>query len=205
MTATSVPRGWKGASRWLSRNRGSSSHGRCRADRPVESLDVADLQLEAVASGGAHQCIGLGQRGGERLLHEYGDAAVERVEPDLRVDRSRDGDADRLDLVQQVIEIRKGHGAAPGRYLGRPGTVVIVDPHQMGVRKSGEVAGVMLTQGPDPDHSDGHPSGRAHAGTPRPEDSTKAMKRSTSGSAGSSARARSSACPRFHSELKKSR
>ena len=63
--------------------------------------------------------------------------------------------------------------------------------------------GVVLPQRAHPDDADRQP-GR-HAGTPRSLDSTKARKRSTSGNAGRSVRARSSACDRFRSELKKSR
>ncbi len=49
-TATSVPRGWNGARRWLSRYSGWSQQRLRRAERAVEALDVPHLQLHVRAA-----------------------------------------------------------------------------------------------------------------------------------------------------------
>ena len=81
--------------------------------------------------------------------------------------------------------------------------VGIVHTDELGFLQQGQVPRVVPAERADADHAERQP--RAHAGTPRSEDSTNARNRSTSGEAGRSLRARSSAWERLSSELKNSR
>ena len=122
--------------------------------------------------------------------------------PDLGVRRRRHRDRDRLHPIEQRVEIA-GLGAQLAGDLAGAVMVDIGDPDQPGAVERGEVTRMMPAEGADSDHPDRQR--RTHAGTPRSDDSTKSTNRSTSGSGGRSARARSSACDRLRSELKNSR
>ena len=78
----------------------------------VVALDVPDLELHPLRRRGRDQLVRLLQRGGERLLHQHRDAALQRAEADFGVRRRRNGDRHRIDPPQQAIQ-RAGLGAAP--------------------------------------------------------------------------------------------
>ena len=121
---------------------------------------------------------------------------------DLGVHRGRDRDRHRRRFGEEPVEI-EGTGAQLPRHRAGPFVVDVGDAHEAGAGQVGQMPGVVAAQRAHADHADRQRGG--HAGTPRSDDSTKARKRSTSGSGGRSLRARSSACERFRSELKKSR
>src|SRR5690606_16786435 len=106
------------------------------------------------------------------------------------------------DRTQQVRKILECTGADLICNCTSSIEVRIVDTDQLGAMLQGEVASVMTPKGAHTDHPDRHP---IHAGTPRCDEATKAMKCATSGRSGTSLRARSIAWPRFRSELKKRR
>ena len=93
--------------------------------------------------------------------------------------------------TQHLSDLKAGQGSE----------LLVLSPH--GHLEHRHVTGVVPAARPDADHADRQ--ARAHAGTPRSEDSTNARNRSTSGEAGRSLRARSSAWERLSSELKNSR
>ena len=104
---------------------------------------------------------------------------------------------------EQRVDIVVEAGAAGLGHLAATGGVGVVHPDQARAFCGGEVPGVMPPQRADADDADRQC--RHQTGTPRWELETKSRNRSTSGSGGSSVRARSMAWERLSSELKKSR
>ena len=77
-------------------------HAAGGAHRAVESLDVAHGEHDVAARRCGEQVVRLGERHGERLLHQHGDAAVQALDADLVMTRRRHGDGHRLDVVAAV-------------------------------------------------------------------------------------------------------
>ena len=169
----------------------------------IVALDVPHLELHLAPRRRGDEGIGLGDRGREWLLHQHRHAAPECPKAHRRVRRRGDRDGHGLDPGQQRVEVAEGgHPQLPG-HLGGTRLVGVVHPDQLGVLEHRQVTGMVPAERPDADHADRQ--ARGHAGTPRSEDSTNARNRSTSGEAGRSLRARSSAWERLSSELKNSR
>ncbi len=126
----------------------------------VKTLDVSDLQGRSAAIGGGHDFGRLRHRRSQRLFDHRRDSSPEKFERDRVVARSRNGDRDGIDAIEQLAVIveppgpaRVGDGAAPfGTGVG--------DSHQLGRRKLRIDAGVMPPQRTGP--HDAHPK-PAHA------------------------------------------
>ena len=159
--------------------------------RAVEPLDVAHLQRGAAALRRVHQEVGLLQRRGERLLHQDRAPPLQGPEPHLGVRGGGHRHGHRLGVGEQRVEIGVEPHAAGAGDLAAAGPVDVVHADQGGVLGPRQVARVVVPEGADADHADGKPGHQA--GTPRWELETNSRKRSTSGSGGSSARARSTA------------
>ncbi len=115
--------------------------------------------------------------------------------------RHRDGHG--LDPREQRVQVREGGGPDLDGDGGRAGGIEVAHADELGFVERRQVAGMVPAQRADSHDADRQAA--AHAGTPRSDDSTNARKRSTSGEAGRSLRARSSAWERLSSELKNSR
>ena len=118
-TLTSVPRSLNGASRCDSMKRGVPSVPAEREDRGIEALEVADLQDAAAARGDCDQRARLPGRLGDRLLDQHVHAALEAILRDREVQRRRRGDADRIDLAEQLAVIGDRPAAGFGGHLRR--------------------------------------------------------------------------------------
>src|SRR6185437_12604601 len=171
---------------------------------PVEPLHVSHLELRPVLLRRGYQLLGTRDRIRERLFDEAGDAAGKRGEPDLGVRGRRHHHAHRVHLVEQGVETGVGHGPQLLGDVGQALGIPVVDAGELGALDVPEKAGVVVTEGAGADHADPHPR-RGHTNTPRCEVSMNVRKVSTSGSAGSSARARAMPCVMLKSELKSSR
>ena len=92
------------------------------AQRLVEPLDVSHLQLHAPPRGLRDQRIRLGERRGERLLHQHRDAPAQHPHAhlvlELRRHRHRHG-AHQAEQFIQVVEARHPHAAATSRARAR--------------------------------------------------------------------------------------
>ena len=116
--------------------------------------------------------------------------------------RHRDGDGLHLGQQARPCPRRRACPSSPATFVG-PGCVHVVHPHQAHVAEAAR--GGARGAAPVRPRRRRRPAAVPSRRTPRSLDSTNARNRSTSGNAGRSVRARSSACDRFRSELKKRR
>ena len=182
--------------------------GRGCSDRAIESLHMPDLEKQPAFPGRLHQLLGTGQRIGEGFLDQGVQPPLEDRQRHFDMRRRGHHDGDRLDTIQQRLE--RGEG---GRFefLGDvrgPRGIVVVEAHELGARDFLEEPDVVKAERACPYDTHPHGSdGRAalHTITPRCEASMKRRNVSTSGTCGSSVRARATPWLTVRSELNTSR
>ena len=179
-----------------------------RAHRAIESLDMPDLEAYAALVRRVHQLLGPRQRVGERLFDQRVETALEHRQRHFDVSRRRHDDGDGLDLVEQRFERRVGHSLQLFRHLRGACPIVIIKAYEIRAFDLLEQADVMEAEGSRP--HDAHPDRprcacRLHTITPRCEASMNCRNVSTSGTCGSSARARAMPWLTVRSELNTSR
>jgi hypothetical protein len=173
-----------------------------RANRAIESLDVPGLHERTRAAARWRELIGLVQGRGDRLLDQHVNAALQRRGRGGEVRRRRHDDAQRVDRIEERVERRKSRDAKLTTHSrGALGAAVMKTDE----RRAGDVAEnsrVVEAECPRPDHTDPD----WHQTTdPRSLRSKKAKNSLISGNCCNSATARSRACERFSSDLKKRR
>jgi hypothetical protein len=99
-----------------------------RPECAVVPLDVTHLQLHPPSLGAGDEVVRLSQRYRERLLHEHGDAHIERACANLSVGRGGHRDRNRLHLAQQIVHVAERGGAQPIGNLAGSNLVGVVDP-----------------------------------------------------------------------------
>ena len=102
ITLTSAPRPLNGARRWHSMKRTVVSVSRAASERRIESLDVADLELELALRGELRENRGLRARARHRLLDEHVHAVLEEEPRQREMLCRRRGDRDGVDLAEQL-------------------------------------------------------------------------------------------------------
>ena len=91
-----------------------------RDDGRIEAFEVTDLQHATHARGRRHELARLVERLGDRLFDEHVDAVLETAHGDRVVQRRGRRDADRIDVAEQLAEIRDGPAAGfAGHALAR--------------------------------------------------------------------------------------
>ena len=124
-------------------------HGR------IEALDMADHQGDAGAAGGGDDVVALLDRGGDRLLDQDMDAALDAGQRDLAMQMGRRRDGDGIDAeLEQALEIGDGRAAERARDEVALGAIGIDHAHQLDAGQSGEDARVVGAHGADADHAD---------------------------------------------------
>ena len=138
-----------------------------RHDGGVEPLQVADLENQAgLAGGNVDQFLRLFDRGSDGFFQQYMNAVFQEHPGHLMMFPGGDHDADRIDLIQQLVDVGKRFDAM---FLGHgPGDVGtgVTDGDQFGVRQSGILLGMEFPQITDADDSGSQwRCGRRHGGT----------------------------------------
>ena len=121
--------------------------------RRVETLHVSDLQDPPRRRGQRDHLVGLGQALGDRLLDQHVLACVEGGAGHPQVIHGGDGDADGVDLGQQVAKMGEGARAVAGRRFAGPGFVDVEHPHETRFGQRGAHPGVMAADATHPDHA----------------------------------------------------
>ena len=167
----------------------------------VEPLHVPDLKQDARLGGFGHQRLGALETVGERLFDQRVPPAAEDLEPDRRVRRRGDGDGHGIHGLDQRRERRKRDGLQLLGDLGGARRVDVEDADQRGVGDRTQQPRVMVAEGAGADHADPHRPPTLHTITPRCDASMKLRNFSTSGTWGSSIRARAIPWLTVRSEL----
>ena len=124
----------------------------------------------------------------------------ENLQADRGVGRRGHGDRHGLHRLHQRRERREGDGFELPGDLGRAGGVDVEDADQRGALDGAQQPRVMVAEGAGADHADAHRL-PGHTITPRCEASMKVRNFSTSGTCGSSIRARAIPWLTVRSEL----
>ena len=178
--------------------------GRGRADGAVESLHVADLQAQPALPRGMHQGLGPRQGVGQRFFDQGMNATLQNGEADVDVCRRRHHHRYRLHAIQQRLERGEGGGLELLGDVRGARRVVIVEAHEIGAGDLLQEPDMVEAEraGPDDSDPDRPHRGFFHTITPRCDASMNRRNVSTSGTCGSSVRARATPWLTVRSELK---
>ena len=124
--------------------------------RGVVPLDVPDGQHPRARARQSHERGGLFHRGGQRLLDEHVEAALQKEPAQLPVGARRGRDDDGLGGLGDFLRSREDAEAALARHLFGPPLVVIVDAHEGDARQLRRDAGMVAAEVPDTDDGEAH-------------------------------------------------
>jgi hypothetical protein len=120
--------------------------------RPVEALDVADVQDGAATLGHRAQLAPLLQRGRHRLFHQDADAGLQEIARHVEMLLGGHGHAGHVHAADQVSVIAERFGLVPaGDALGAV-RIDVGHPDQLGLGQLGVDQHVVLPHVAGPDH-----------------------------------------------------
>ena len=127
--------------------------GLASTHRPIEPLDMSDLDDSIFVGGQTDEIISLGRRGRHWLFDEEMAIVLERGSGNFVMSARRDHDAHRLDFGQQALEIRERPCIMFGGYRTSPLLVDIIYPHEPGFRYVRQQPSVMKAEAPYPEYT----------------------------------------------------
>jgi hypothetical protein len=123
--------------------------------RWIEPFDVPHLELDPGFGRRGDECIGLGQRSGQRFFHEDGDAALERRESNGGVVRGRDRDRYRTHPAQEGVKIGKAPNSDCGFNFATARSSDVVETYELDFLQAREMPGMVQAEHTNADNANG--------------------------------------------------
>ena len=120
----------------------------------VEPFYVPDLKDPAARGRRRDQPVGVVERGRDRLFDQHVRSGLEEALADLRVKRSRRGDAHGIDSAEQLAMVAEGFGVAGNGDLAGALLARVGHAHELRLGQGRVDSGVVLPEGARSDDCD---------------------------------------------------